>query len=252
MTCTYCGTRNWEGEHRCYRCGRRFAEFGERPLWAGALSAAEDNGGVLTAVAPPIVVANAAAHDNGFATSRFMGTTLVQRAVQAGTDAADTDHYTPALATRVSQRRSLEAAVDCDLPAAVPMHRVVATALDLGLMVAGIGLFLGVLTFLHVPVVLNAGTTPCYVAVLGLLALLYEALWAVAGTDSFGARVTRLRLVTLHGDKPTVRERAVRLGSRVVSTMAGGLGLLWALCDEEGLCWHDHMSGTFYSVDRHR
>ena len=30
-----------------------------------------------------------------------------------------------------------------------------------------------------------------------------------------------------------------------LSFCAGGVGLLWALADEEKLAWHDHMSKTF-------
>jgi hypothetical protein len=35
------------------------------------------------------------------------------------------------------------------------------------------------------------------------------------------------------------------MASGFLSLAAGGLGLLWALVDEETLTWHDHISKTF-------
>jgi hypothetical protein len=37
----------------------------------------------------------------------------------------------------------------------------------------------------------------------------------------------------------------VRALSACLSFCAGGIGLLWALVDEEKLTWHDHISKTF-------
>jgi hypothetical protein len=52
-------------------------------------------------------------------------------------------------------------------------------------------------------------------------------------------------LVNFDGQKPTQRQRFQRLASGFLSLFAAGLGLLWALVDEETLTWHDHISRTF-------
>src|SRR4051794_38375388 len=39
MTCSYCGTRNADGEHRCTRCGRRPEDTYAMPVVNGALAA---------------------------------------------------------------------------------------------------------------------------------------------------------------------------------------------------------------------
>jgi hypothetical protein len=51
--------------------------------------------------------------------------------------------------------------------------------------------------------------------------------------------------VNFDGQRPTQRERLQRFAWSAVSVLPAGLGLLWALVDEENLTWHDHSSKTF-------
>ena len=53
-----------------------------------------------------------------------------------------------------------------------------------------------------------------------------------------------LRVVNFDGYPADARQRLVRFVCACLSTLAG-LGLLWALFDEEKLTWYDHMSKTF-------
>ena len=39
--------------------------------------------------------------------------------------------------------------------------------------------------------------------------------------------------------------RLFRVGAAGLSVLAAGLGILWALVDEESLTWHDHISKTY-------
>ena len=48
---------------------------------------------------------------------------------------------------------------------------------------------------------------------------------------------------------PTFEQRFKRLVASILSLAAAGLGLLWALADEEKLTWHDHISRTFVTID---
>jgi hypothetical protein len=51
--------------------------------------------------------------------------------------------------------------------------------------------------------------------------------------------------VNFDGQTPTRAQRFYRTASGFLSLMAGGIGLLWGLVDEETLTWHDHISKTF-------
>jgi uncharacterized RDD family membrane protein YckC len=75
--------------------------------------------------------------------------------------------------------------------------------------------------------------------------LLYKLLWCIANGDTPGMRWTHLTLLNFDGKKPNRKQRIGRLASGLLSVMAAGIGLVWALADEESLTWHDHMSKTF-------
>jgi hypothetical protein len=57
----------------------------------------------------------------------------------------------------------------------------------------------------------------------------------------------RLQLLSFTGQRPTRMQRAFRFFGSLLSVASGGLGILWALGDEEKLAWHDHISKTFPS-----
>jgi uncharacterized RDD family membrane protein YckC len=88
-------------------------------------------------------------------------------------------------------------------------------------------------------------TLPVLVVVVAAFVIFYEILWCLAGGDSAGMRWARLTLVDFDGQRPHRKQRFYRLASGVLSLLAAGIGLLWALVDEETLTWHDHISKTF-------
>jgi uncharacterized RDD family membrane protein YckC len=75
--------------------------------------------------------------------------------------------------------------------------------------------------------------------------LLYKVMWCLADGDSPGMRWTHQRLVNFDGQRPDREQRLRRVASASLSLMAAGLGIVWALVDEESLTWHDHISKTF-------
>ena len=85
-------------------------------------------------------------------------------------------------------------------------------------------------------------------AVFALVALFYGLIWAIAGRETAGMRMTDLQLITFDGFEVDARTRALRFASAWLSFCSGGLGLLWAVADEENLTWHDHISKTFPTV----
>ena len=61
-------------------------------------------------------------------------------------------------------------------------------------------------------------------------------------------RFTDLQLITFDGFEVDARSRALRFVSTWLSFCSAGLGLLWAVADEENLTWHDHISKTFPTI----
>ncbi len=137
-------------------------------------------------------------------------------------------------------------------PVAGAMHRIVAFALDASFMMIGYGIFLIVFHFAGGKIVQNAATLPFYGAAAVVLLLLYRGLWCLGNTDSIGMRWSGLRLVTFGGIEPDRSQRIQRLFASLISTMPAGLGLIWALVDEEKLTWHDHITRTFPTPRRDR
>ncbi|MCW5977211.1 MAG: RDD family protein [Bryobacteraceae bacterium] len=89
-----------------------------------------------------------------------------------------------------------------------------------------------------------------YIAVACLVAFFYKALWLLADRDSPGMVWTSLRLVNFDNQPPTRKQRVCRLAGACLSFASAGLGLIWALADQEKLTWHDHISKTFPTPSR--
>jgi hypothetical protein len=73
----------------------------------------------------------------------------------------------------------------------------------------------------------------------------YGLVFAVMGRETAGMHWTDLQLITFDGLPVDGPSRAARVVSTWLSFCSGGLGLVWALADEETLTMHDHISRTF-------
>ncbi len=169
----------------------------------------------------------------------------LERLEEAGQQRLELDP--PAPPRPLQTKSGVQSAKYCHNPVAMPIHRAMASAVDLGLLGVASACFLGSMYALGGTAVLQ--TTPY--GVLGAAAvaivLLYKVLWWLAGGDSPGMRWCRLRLLSFTGQQPTRMQRASRFLGSLLSVASGGLGILWALGDEEKLAWHDHISKTFPS-----
>lgn len=272
--CRYCQTTNSEDEHRCRRCGRRLrgapvAYVGSSAA-APALSfdAAEEPAVARTAFPEETIPARRPiTYQPSLFTSREVPRvvpfeTIAPAAVQP------VPHKTFAGPARQRPRKviagqqslefssparsgkSVEAAIYCDAPVAVSMHRALAAALDSALVLIAIGLFGLVFRLAGGQVVLNVRTVPLFLSAAGAIVVFYRLLWCYACGDSPGMRWTNLALINFDGQAPTRKQRVLRAASGFLSLAAGGLGLLWGLVDEETLTWHDHISKTFPTPDR--
>ena len=94
----------------------------------------------------------------------------------------------------------------------------------------------------------GSGATMMLAALLGIVSLLYRALWCLASGDSPGMQLAGLRLVDFDGRRPGTRPRVIRQAASILSLGAAGVGIAWALVDDESLTWHDHISKTFPTI----
>jgi uncharacterized RDD family membrane protein YckC len=140
---------------------------------------------------------------------------------------------------------TVEAVIDCDAPVAAPMHRACAAAFDGSMILIACGLFLIVFHLLGGSFPATKPVTLVMAAAAVLIAMFYGFIWVCAGGQTPGMCAMRLTLINFDGYPPDGTSRWLRYLGACLGYCAGGLGLLWALLDEESLAWHDHISKTF-------
>jgi uncharacterized RDD family membrane protein YckC len=271
-SCGYCRASNAEEDHRCSRCGRRLQVT---PAQAIAAAYGASNTATARAIRPiaepePVAAPNSTPEPEAAPSRAIYQRTLFSYREVPQVVSLDSLAPKPAERTRTRTesprpraRRSdpgqrtleftnpegvdtgVQAVIYCDAPVAIPAHRMMAAAADLSIIVIALGVFLGIFQLLGGQVVLTRQTLPLFIGIATVLGLLYKMLWSLADGDSPGMRWTRLRTVNFDGHQPDREQRLFRTASAFISLMAAGLGLMWALVDEESLTWHDHMSKTF-------
>jgi len=261
MECRYCRAVNAEDDHRCQRCGRRLRMT---PVYTGQSAAAPklEPEPVIVAAEPVKPRLQVVAYQPTLFGSRDMPFELPVKG-DMGIPEARLSHSRPRVRKPVSASQqsldftpanppqSAEPVIYCDAPVAGTAHRLMAAACDGAIVLAGMTLFLGTFYLCTsfyggaLNLSLNKQTLPLLAGIAVLFGLLYNILWALGNVDTLGMVWTRLHLVNFDGKKPDREQRLYRLASGSLSLMAAGLGLLWALVDEESLTWHDHMSKTF-------
>ena len=269
MECRYCQASNAEDDHRCRRCGRRLRmtpvyttsaaapalhhELSERPQ---SNPPATRTASTITETAPP---ARSILYQRSLFSSRELPRVVSFESI-APTAPPPLREKTAAV-HRTYRRRIIpgqqnldfsirsaapaDGAIYCDAPVAVPAQRAMAAALDGSLIVMAMALFGSVFYLAGGQLVLDSKTLPILALIAGALVLFYKALWCLAGGDSAGMRWSRLTLVDFDGHRPDRKQRFCRLAFGTLSLLAAGIGMLWALVDEETLTWHDHISKTF-------
>ncbi len=117
--------------------------------------------------------------------------------------------------------------------------------MDGSLILVGVGVFLTIFFLSGGQVALDRQALSFLLGVTAVITLFYRALWCLANGDSPGMRFAGLRLVDFDGRRPDREQRGIRQVASLLSLLSAGLGLVWALVDEENLTWHDHISKTF-------
>jgi uncharacterized RDD family membrane protein YckC len=84
-------------------------------------------------------------------------------------------------------------------------------------------------------------------AALLLIGVLYHAFFLTLGDATPGMRYAHICLCTFDGHIPSLAQRCSRLGALLLSVATLGLGVAWAIFDEDHLSWHDRLSRTYLS-----
>lgn len=272
MTCHHCHAMNAADIHRCFRCGRRLAGFARpapdhySPISMTAGNTALDYQSMPHAVALNETPTVPEIHRIEYQRPLFSGAHKVMelpipvsrskrrnaappRRSQSGQHAArKVTTQNGAQQNLVFEDLSAQESVPliyCDAPVANPIHRATAGFLDGAMIFASLGLFLVTFELCGGHVILTSTTAPLYGGILAVLALFYKLLFCVCGADTPGMVWTQLRLLNFDGHIPDREERIQRIFGSFLSYTVGGLGMVWALVDEEQLAWHDHISKTF-------
>jgi uncharacterized RDD family membrane protein YckC len=76
----------------------------------------------------------------------------------------------------------------------------------------------------------------------------YYDLFLVHAAATPGMIVAGVRLLTFRNEKVPRSLRRWRALAMVLSLVSLGFGFLWALLDQDNLCWHDKMTGTYLTA----
>jgi uncharacterized RDD family membrane protein YckC len=138
-----------------------------------------------------------------------------------------------------------EEALYCDARVAQPAQRAMAAGLDGAMVLLGTAIFLTMAFAVGVDFGIVGNLLVLPAAMMTVVVVLYRGLWCLVNRDTPGMRFAGLRLVDFDGRAPRRQHRIVRQFAGLLSLLSAGVGLVWALVDEESLTWHDHISKTF-------
>ena len=272
MTCGYCGSRNDELDLRCHRCGRKPGD-----TLNGEMTMHRTTGALATKPRPMAVVSQAPVTRPANLAGAVQGSLFAQNVVtmpnrtaprpprprttpqatvtgtkptsrraarQVAEGQGEFEFLTPAPNKTKTLGTTVDAMIYCEAPVATPLHRALAAAIDLTMVLVAYGFFLLTFVMCGGEVIVNRPNMIIFGCALALIAATYGIFWTVAGTETVGMRWTHLRLITFDGFTPDYRQRIYRLAGTCLSIFSV-LGILWSVADEEGLGWQDHISRTF-------
>jgi uncharacterized RDD family membrane protein YckC len=142
-----------------------------------------------------------------------------------------------------------EPEIEVPLQVAPVSARLMAALTDLGVVIAA-GVLLGAIAWGALPEIPH--TKPFWMmlgAATMLLWTIYQHLFLLYAGRTLGMSLRSIHLRTFDGRVPEWRQRHRRARFMFVSFAAAALGFLWALVDEDELCWHDRLSQTFPTTE---
>ena len=148
----------------------------------------------------------------------------------------------PRTAHPPSTRRS---APDALFPVASLTERRRAALLDIALLLFSYGGMLALFMALGGRLGFNKLDAVVTGATLALFYAQYYALFTTFGGSTPGMMLRGIRVVSFDGGVPTSRQMVWRSFGYLISAGTFFLGFLWALWDEDHLCWQDRISQTY-------
>lgn len=139
----------------------------------------------------------------------------------------------------------------CQRPVATIPHRLSAAVIDTTMILIGFGLFFGgaALTGMALGISDILGTGKPFLVLMAsflmIITTFYGIIWMFARRETAGMRMAGLELITFDNTPLDPMTRIVRVAATWVSIGACGLGVIWAIADEEKLTWQDHISRSF-------
>src|ERR1700685_5917 len=288
MTCQHCQTWILDDDHRCRRCGRRVRSTPSRispetyPIAAAAPAAAYEYrpeprieaepqapervlvpAGQQALFSMPALDPRVIPFDS--LTTQAERESIRARAAELARPAPLRTGKIEAPRARARKSRSADqrrldfmgqeqvlplpqSSILCEAPVAPVALRLQAALTDGLMMALGCGFGVILFRFLGGELELDRHIAPFFALAILTVPLLYKLLWTFAGRDTTGMRSAGLQLVDFDGNPPSQARRYQRLCGTLLSFSAAGIGMLWALVDEDGLTWHDHISSTFPTI----
>jgi len=146
---------------------------------------------------------------------------------------------------QVSPQAHDRTAPDSLFPVASLPERRRAALLDLALLLFSYGGMLALFIALGGRLGLNKVDAAVTAATLALFYAQYFALFTIFGGSTPGMMLRGIRVVSFDGRVPMSRQMAWRSFGYLISAGTFFLGFLWALWDDDHLCWHDRISQTY-------
>jgi uncharacterized RDD family membrane protein YckC len=140
-------------------------------------------------------------------------------------------------------------AVDSDLSPVASLHeRRHALLVDAGCLAFAYGGFLALFGSLGGHFTFSKLSAAVCLFTFAFVYLQYFGLFTIFGGSTPGMMVSGLQVASFTGDVPTPRQYMLRAVGYLLSAGTCFLGFLWALWDEDGLTWHDRISGTYLTT----
>jgi uncharacterized RDD family membrane protein YckC len=124
-----------------------------------------------------------------------------------------------------------------------------AALVDGGLLLFSYGGMLALFTVLGGRIGFNKLDLSVSVATLALFYAQYFALFTIFGGSTPGMMLCGMRVVSFDGNEPTSRQMIWRSFGYIISAGSCFLGFVWALWDDDQLCWHDRISQTYLMLN---
>jgi uncharacterized RDD family membrane protein YckC len=158
-------------------------------------------------------------------------------------------HETPSTVTGThrlgSSQSQARSAPDELFPVALLAERRKAALLDTALLLFSYGGMIALFIALGGHLGFNKLDAIVTGATLALFYAQYFALFTIFGGSTPGMMLRGIRVVSFDGKVPTSRQMVWRSVGYLISAGTCFLGFLWALWDEDHLCWQDRISQTY-------